>query len=379
MTGPGIKQVPAQKLKLKHKLIGKIKVAEMLALPEHEYSRTIKEIEDNELFRKYAYPQEERFKLFGYSCFRGTAFSGKILEINEEVLPGGAGSQTNIEAVLKGKEKTLKLIKKIGEDKFLKYFLRNEGNNSVNDIAGECGITIKETENVIGLLNDIDILNSFNMPQPVQTVSGALEKRHEKIARITVNRGRPGRAEEAFNLEFSSINATRGKYVINYDKLENLKRDGVIPAGEIREIKKLINKLEKVNIRKNVIYNIVKKITEKQAQYLRSGRTTMLLPFTEKQLAAELNVDRSIVCRAIAFRSIETPSGEEKPLRFFLPNIKYLIKEIIFDIIYDETIPYTDKEISKKLKIEHGLEISRRSIACYRSEMKLKSNFRRKL
>ena len=80
----------------------------------------------------------------------------------------------------------------------------------------------------------------------------------------------------------------------------------------------------------------------------------------------------SLVSRAISRKAIRTPQGREISLKTFFPTEKELRKQLIRQIIDQEETairggvikkPYSDGEITKKLKEDYGLSISRRSVS----------------
>jgi len=73
-----------------------------------------------------------------------------------------------------------------------------------------------------------------------------------------------------------------------------------------------------------------------------------------------------------------TPWQEEKPLKYFLPNRKVIIKNLIQSITETEEKRVTDEEIKNILQEKHNLTISRRSVNVYRQELKIHDSTQRK-
>ncbi len=90
-----------------------------------------------------------------------------------------------------------------------------------------------------------------------------------------------------------------------------------------------------------------------------------------------MNVNPGLISRVIARRSIETPWGEEHPIKYFLPSRKRIVKGLIIDIIKDGKRIYTDEEIRQELKKSFDIGISRRSVASYRQELEIDSSLER--
>jgi RNA polymerase sigma-54 factor len=101
-------------------------------------------------------------------------------------------------------------------------------------------------------------------------------------------------------------------------------------------------------------------------------------------------VHPSIISRATSGRSIETPWGEEKPLKAFFvaagPKQREEILRHIRNILREEKYelqkgsikkPSGDKEIAAILLSKYGVSISQRTVAKYRNSMKISGAFHR--
>ncbi len=165
---------------------------------------------------------------------------------------------------------------------------------------------------------------------------------------------------------------------MDYEKMEILKKSARLSPKDIRKIQGLLKKVEFINLRKNTLHRLLEVLLVKQAAYFRSGRLTDLLPLTRKAVAREIAVNVSTVSRAIKNRSLLTPEREERPIESFFPHSKEKQKELIYEIISSEKHPYPDIKIRDMAKDKYGMDISRRTIADYRREMKISSSYRRK-
>jgi len=103
-----------------------------------------------------------------------------------------------------------------------------------------------------------------------------------------------------------------------------------------------------------------------------------LLPFSQKELAERIGVAPSSVSRAIRGKSIDTPSGEEIPLKHFFPRPKRFRKELLRQLLETDNELSSDEAIRTKLWKKFGVAISRRSIASLRNELKIPVAWKRK-
>jgi RNA polymerase sigma-54 factor len=178
-----------------------------------------------------------------------------------------------------------------------------------------------------------------------------------------------------------SAHWARGLYEVDYEKIERMAIAGKITKDENKRLKKLLEKMEFINLRKSLMYNIILKIIEKQGKYLKSGEKAALEPLLQIEVARDLKVHPSIISRATGGLSIETPWGEEKPLKtFFLSSgtrQQETASRYIEEIIKEEKKPLSDKAIAVLLKDKYSITISPRTVAKYRNKMRLSSSFQR--
>ena len=151
-------------------------------------------------------------------------------------------------------------------------------------------------------------------------------------------------------------------------------KNRVFSQAELKKIDRLFYTLKAINTRKSIIYQVIRKILKKQAVCFATGNPKDLVSLSQRELAQEINVNPSLISRAIARRSIETPWGEEYPVKYFFLSRKKIIKRLITDIIDDGKCIYTDEGIRERLKKASNIDISRRSVASYRQELKIDSS-----
>ncbi|MCX7820777.1 MAG: RNA polymerase factor sigma-54 [Brevinematales bacterium] len=142
--------------------------------------------------------------------------------------------------------------------------------------------------------------------------------------------------------------------------------------------------IENLNTRKEIVYKVILKIVEKQKKFFLNGPLN-LSPLKLKDIADELNISESTVSRVVRERFIQTNRGIF-PLKYFLSGssgnedtAKNSVKEMVKRLIEneDKNSPFTDDMIADLLK-KKGVNISRRTVAKYRTELKIPSAFLRK-
>ncbi|MFB0526982.1 MAG: hypothetical protein ACETVO_05900, partial [bacterium] len=214
---------------------------------------------------------------------------------------------------------------------------------------------------IMTLIDDFSIQSEFFNPSMINLDSNIF---YSKIAKIEKDNSRD------FVISFFSPYLVKGRYWINYEKLAELK-NRVFSQAELKKIDSLVYTLKAINARKSIIYQVIRKILKKQSVYFATGNPKDLVRLSQRELAKEIKVNPSLISRAIARRSIETPWGEEYPVKYFLPSRKKIIKGLITDIINDGKCIYTDEGIRKELRKAFNIDISRRSVASYRKELRI--------
>ncbi len=156
-------------------------------------------------------------------------------------------------------------------------------------------------------------------------------------------------------------------------------------------LRQKINRINAINSsikqRAKTLNLICTEIINKQRQFLYNGEL-YLSSMTMLEIAKELNLSESTISRAVRGKYIDTPRGIY-PLKFFFQssvnNIdggktsSITIKEIIKDVVEKENKkkPISDSKICEIIS-QMGIDISRRTVAKYRSELGIKSSSMRK-
>lgn len=137
-----------------------------------------------------------------------------------------------------------------------------------------------------------------------------------------------------------------------------------------------------INRRNTTILKVTQAIVEWQADYfLHSGK---LKPCTMKQIANSIGMHESTVSRCINAKAIIFQE-QTIPLKYFFP--KTLQEDCTEDILTelkamisseDKTCPYSDQKLCNLLQ-EKGFQISRRTVAKYRDQLKIPAAAKRKI
>lgn len=333
--------------------IVRMQQASLLQMPEEEFHQLIIDIERSPFFLRL-YRKE---KLIQHQRFPRTNISSSFYQFKEEMV-ADIGS-INIESLLLNKEHIVRHIQKLGLERFNRYFLFPETGMTLEEIAKECNLDVSEVQEINGLIDEFSIMSEFYHPS--NFTSDVIH--YSKVA--SVDRG-----EDGFVISYFSPSIARGRYLINYERFEELNGSGVFSKAEARESRQLFKKLELINSCKDTINRILQNITEKQALYLETGNSKSLLPFSQKELAKMIGLAPSSVSRAIRGKSIDTPWGEETPLGCFFPKPRQFRKELLKQLLETDSGLSSDEKIRATLWEKFGVAISRRSVANLRKELK---------
>lgn len=361
MSGLKMEQTQSQQMRQELSQVLRMEQANLLEMPEDEFHRLITETEQGRLFQKL-YQKE---KLIRYQRFPRTDISPSFYQIKEEMV-ADRGS-LDIESLLLNKEHIVRQVQKLGLEKFKQYFLFCEAGLTEEEIAAECDLEVSEIQKINNLIDDFSVMSEFYHPSNVTSDS----IRYSRVA--SVERDRDGLV-----IGYFSASLARGRYTIDYERFEEIKTTGAFTEAEGKEARQLFKKLELINSRKDTVTQILQNIIEKQAFYLESGDLKSLLPLSQKELAKKIGLTPSSVSRAIRGKSIDTPWGEEIPLKNFFPRPKRFRKELLRQLLETETEPLSDEAIKDRLDKEFGVSVSRRSVANLRKELKIPATWKRK-
>lgn len=348
-----MRQTQSMRTHQEFQLITRLEQANLLEMPEEEFHSLVADIERSPLFKRLY-----KEKIVRYQKFPRADIAPYFYELKEEIA-ADKGS-LDVESLLEGRKEVIRLIQRLGMDRFKQYFLFPEPEITVEEIAQECGLQVWEVQRIDDLVDEFSIMSEFYHPSALGA-TGSIH--YSKIASVA-------RGPEGFAICFFSPSNARGRYSIDYERFEQLARDSLLSSTEMREAKQVLRRLELINTRKDTLYRILENIVGKQALYLDSGDLKALLPFTQRELAIRIGLVPSSISRAIRGKSVETPWGEEKPLKDFFPRPKRFKKELVRQLLEAEEVPLSDEAIRVRLE-KMGVFLSRRSVASLRKELKI--------
>ena len=354
---------PGVKTKITPQLWGRVKLSNFMELPEDEFRQLVKKVETHPLFQRLVLPDHPRKKIISRQRFPQSDFNRRFYQIKEGLTPGTR--PPDLSPLLEKQQALLPRIQKIGEDNFKRFFLYPEDGLKVDEIARVCQISPAEVRAIQGLMDEFSVLD-LTHPARVPATSPAAPA-GTKIARIARPENKEGGSE--FQIEYFSSHYARGRYVVNYKKLFELKAQGEFSGGDTRKIERLIKEIELINARQTILHQVIKQVLDVQTVYFTTGQEDDLQPLTQQMLARHLKVHRSTVNRAINHKYLEAPWGEEKYLKFFLINQKKFVKRRIFKIVQQADKKISHQQIKNLIHKNYGINLARRTICAYSQEL----------
>src|SRR5499427_8925226 len=152
--------------------------------------------------------------------------------------------------------------------------------------------------------------------------------------------------------------------------------------------KSAVQLIKNIEQRRQTILKVCYAIIGRQREFLDHG-IDLLKPMMIKEVAEEIGVHPSTVSRAVASKYVHTPQGVYE-LRFFFSEsvqgpegaatslliLKRRVKKLIDE--EDRARPLTDEQITKILQSQ-GIQVTRRTVAKYREDMRIPSTHQRRM
>ncbi len=152
--------------------------------------------------------------------------------------------------------------------------------------------------------------------------------------------------------------------------------------------KSAIQLIKNIEQRKQTITKVCYSIVARQQDFLERG-IDFLKPMMIKEVAEEIGVHPSTVSRAVANKYVHTQQGVFELRYFFSESVQgpegggtslLILKRRVKKLIEEEdsSRPLTDEQITRILQSQ-GIQVTRRTVAKYREDMKIPSTHQRRV
>lgn len=297
----------------------------------------------------------------------------KVLDIIQNFEPVGVGAENLAECLmlqLSAKGEYSEIVEDI-----VYNHLEDIAANRLSVIAKLKGISVQEVQNIADMIKTLE-------PKPGRQFASQGSTRYI-IPDVVVEK-----INDEYVVTVNENSTPRLMVSSYYEKVLNESdNDPALSkflSGRMSSALWLIKSIEQ---RKQTIFNVVSAVVKYQKDFFDLG-SKHLKTLTLKQIADELGVHESTVSRSINGKYMQSPKGVYEIKYFFSSgvsgiqgdgissqSIKTMIKEIVDS--EDSKNPYSDQDIATLLK-EREIDISRRTVAKYRDELKILSSSKRK-
>ncbi|MFT5029813.1 MAG: RNA polymerase sigma-54 factor [Candidatus Binatia bacterium] len=251
-----------------------------------------------------------------------------------------------------------------------------------------------------------EALAKRKFPDIARFLGVSVEEIQTAAGRIALLESRPGRAFLPDDVQFivpevfvvrgdDGYVVTTGQDYIPRLRISNHYKDLMGNPNTSEEDKEYIRDkvrggkliIKSIYQRQETLLKIAKEIVSRQEAFLEHG-VTQLKPMTMQDISEVVGVHETTVSRAVSGKYLQCPRGIFEMKFFFTSGVKTAsgnalsntsVKEMIAEIVRNEpsNAPYSDEKLLILLK-EKDIQVARRTIAKYRSELKIRpSNQRR--
>ena len=345
MKPRGFKHTAAAGARTSAALLGALKLAHLAGMSEEEFEKFLKELEGGRVFQLLKNSGAINLAEFPSARCAARKYAGYGLKLSCGDLPELAD----------GKGDLVKLMQGIGQEKFEACFLKDAARSDA-ERAEACGISAADA----GRLRDF-VNRAFIQAEFEGAAEAPASKVFSAVAGIEIKDGVP-------ELAFFHREIWKGRYKVDGEKLARL-LPGLEPA-ERNRVEKTLRRIEFADKRKTTLYRALEILISVQADYLASGEPGRRRPLSQRTLAKNLEVDASVINRLVSNKSVQLPWGMEAPLSVLLPSSKDVNLERLYAIAAGKP-GLSDEGLRAELKSRHGVDLSRRSVAQYRKELRL--------
>src|SRR5215813_2493250 len=152
--------------------------------------------------------------------------------------------------------------------------------------------------------------------------------------------------------------------------------------------KSAVQLIKNIEQRRQTILKVCQAIIGRQREFLDHG-IDLLKPMMIKEVAEEIGVHPSTVSRAVSNKYVHTPQGVFELRYFFSESVQgpegggtslLILKRRVKKLIEEEDSahPLTDEQITRILQSQ-GIQVTRRTVAKYREDMKIPSTHQRRV
>ena len=350
-----INQTVSPKVLQRTLLLGRVKMAQAIRMPEREWAKILSDVEKDPLFKELLTAHSDDKQIIKYRRYGRSGIAGQFYEMQDAGVVGGSGEQP--EALLAQKKHLLGLIEKVGQENFERFFLYREKGESIDSIATMCGVTPHEAQEIQDFILDMSVQAEFFHPSSLQTDNIA---KPTLVGRIVRNN------DGSFSVSFFSPHMARGQYEINRDALKNWQKRKKLNRQEAARIRKYVGLLELSNLKQGAFWRVMEYLLVLQQEYLETQDKSKMSPVSLRKVARHLQFAPSTISRVMGNRSILLPWDREVLIIDLMPGQRKVVLSILDKELANPKKHMTDAQLAKSIEKEYGVRVSRRTITACR-------------
>ncbi len=336
-------------------LVGRVKMAQAIKMPESEWAKLLSEVEHDPLFQELVDARAEGKRIIKFKRFARTGLSGQFYDSQDMDVADGSG--VSPETLLEKKKHLLKLIEKIGQENFEKYFLYREESESAENIASICNVTAEEAKQVQDFVVDMSVQSEFYHPSKLQASDMV---KPTVVGRIIQN------TDGTFSIAYYSPHLARGLYDIDRDALRRWQKNKKLDRPSAARLRKYVGLLELSNLKQGAFWRVIDHLLKAQKEYFETQDITKMAPVSLRKVAAKLEFAPSTLSRVLSHKSVLLPWDREVLLLDLMPGQRRVVLEILDKLRHEGAADKTDMAISKLIEEKYQVKISRRTVTACR-------------
>lgn len=336
-------------------LLGRVKMAQAIQMPESEWAKILSDVEKDPLFQELMVAKPGGQTVVRYKRFGRTGLSGQFYEMQDSNVVGGSG--VSPESLLDQKKHILALIKKIGQPNFEQHFLYRETSEPVETVAKTCGLSLEEARQLQEFVVTMSVQAEFYHPSHMDSTN---TPKPMLIGKIIQNQDR------TFSISFFSPHLARGMYEVNHAALRRWQKDRKLDRADAARLRRFIGILELSNLKQGAFWRVIDLLLEQQKEFLLTRDETKLAPISLRHVARTLQFAPSTISRVMGLKSVMLPWDREVLLSYFMPGQRKVVLSILEKTLVSANNHLTDAALSKKIAEQYGVNISRRTVTACR-------------
>lgn len=275
-----------------------------------------------------------------------------------------------------GRWETLRLARQV-----VRCYLEEVARGSIRTIADRTGSSPQQVQKAVDVIKSLE-------PRPARGFAGNLRNFYI-VPDLTVRQIEGKMVVLANESSVPSIRLS-----LYYQRMVE-KNAGELSEGAReyleQKLKAAVWFVRSIEQRRRTIRKVMEAIIEFQPDFFREGREfgpKKLRPMTLQDIAARVGVHESTVSRATAGKFVQTSHGLFELRSFFSGGYNrpegggvssQVVKDLLGELVAGEepSNPRSDSSLVEEMA-RHGIQISRRTVAKYRQELRIGSSRRRK-